>query len=1003
MAKINQVKLRQDADAAERAGRFDKAIDSLKQIVQENPRDWNTVNRIGDLFGKLNNPKAANEQYVKVARYFADDGFYLKAIAVWKKVLRNEPSLLDGHVSLGELYQKQGLVAEARQTFAFVYDEYVKRNKLREAGEVLRRMAEVDPADMKVRIRLAELYGREGNPDKAATEFVGIAEELVKKGLLAEALQLLEKALRSGQRSARLLTAAARVHLVQKDFAGAVSLLDEAQRAAPSDRDIALRLAEACVGARRGDQARAVLQALLDRDPGDQDARQQLIQVFLSEGRYDEAFDQALPIVDRLVERRQIDRGAALLQQIVQRNPTHVRSLAKLVELYRVSRNDLLVAQTYSLMVEAYLAEGRQDQAAAILEVLVQLEPTNEQHRTKLKWLRDQQESSGGFDVDLAHPAPLPPVVAAAPPPAPAQRGIELSGPLSSEDQEFIGEHLAEGRVFRKYGLGDKARDQFDAVLSRFPDNTDALQELSDLLREKGEYAAATQRLRVLAEVFRLKGDAARAARVDEEAAALGGPPIAAPDSAAPAALPAASPPAAKPASAPAPAVPALSGIVPAAFEPAALVAPSLAEAPVAAAKGQASADVGLEVDIDVEDTEESPAEELAFDLESPPDDADAHPQRFDESELGPPGGEIGGQFIDEDGPAAPADSGFDLSDAPSGVPPTEGSTAPFFEAPAAAAAAPPARLVVPSAASATPLSGVPIDLRRALDEIESFVALGFVEDAKGVLADVAPRFADHPALVQRLSELGLELPLAGPAQPAGDEFVLVEPPPAPDALGNALAALGPAAIDEPLQLSADFLDLTAQAPAATELAQLQPPATPEPAGGFDLSAELGDLFGAQPAVWEEDGTTQGTDLGDSSLADIFREFQKGVEKQLGKEDYETRYNLGIAYKEMGLVDEAIAEFQLAAKDDNRLLECASMLGICFLEKGMPKLAVKWFEKGLQAPGRSEDEYQALRYDLASAFEQAGDTARALELFTELYGQDAQFRDVAEKVRRLGR
>ena len=129
---------------------------------------------------------------------------------------------------------------------------------------------------------------------------------------------------------------------------------------------------------------------------------------------------------------------------------------------------------------------------------------------------------------------------------------------------------------------------------------------------------------------------------------------------------------------------------------------------------------------------------------------------------------------------------------------------------------------------------------------------------------------------------------------------------------------------------------------------------------------------------------------------------RRGVDKQLGKEDYETRYNLGIAYKEMGLVDEAIGEFQLAAKDERRLLECASMLGICFLEKGMPKLAVKWFEKGLSTPDRSEDEYQALRYDLASALEQAGENDRALELFTELHGQDASFRDVAEKLRQLG-
>jgi tetratricopeptide (TPR) repeat protein len=77
------------------------------------------------------------------------------------------------------------------------------------------------------------------------------------------------------------------------------------------------------------------------------------------------------------------------------------------------------------------------------------------------------------------------------------------------------------------------------------------------------------------------------------------------------------------------------------------------------------------------------------------------------------------------------------------------------------------------------------------------------------------------------------------------------------------------------------------------------------------------------------------------------------------------------------------------------------MLGICFLEKGMPKLAVKWFEKGLKAPGRSDEEYLGLRYDLAIAYEAEGDLDRAFALFTELYGQDATFRDVAGKVREL--
>jgi tetratricopeptide (TPR) repeat protein len=170
--------------------------------------------------------------------------------------------------------------------------------------------------------------------------------------------------------------------------------------------------------------------------------------------------------------------------------------------------------------------------------------------------------------------------------------------------------------------------------------------------------------------------------------------------------------------------------------------------------------------------------------------------------------------------------------------------------------------------------------------------------------------------------------------------------------------------------------------------------------GGFELGSELGGLFGTQAAVDDAPAVAE-TNLGDSSLADIFKEFKKGVDRQLGKEDYDTRYNLGIAYKEMGLLDEAIAEFQLAAKDENRLLECSSMLGICFMEKGMPKLAVKWFEKGLKVGGRSDEEYQGLRYDLGMAHDAAGERDKALQLFTELYGQDANFRDVAAKLREL--
>ena len=1017
MPKINQVKLKQDADAAEKAGRFDKAIDALKQIVQDNPRDWTTVNRIGDLYTKLNNTKAANEQYVKVARFLADDGFYLKAIALWKKVLRNDSSMLDGHMSLGDLYARQGLPAEAKQTFGFVYEEYKKRNKLREAGEVLRRMADVDPSDMKVRIGLADLYVRDGAGEKAAGEYAAIADELVKKGLLAEALQVLEKALRAVPNSPRLLSSAARVHLVQKDYARAAGRLELARRAAPADRDVALRLAEACLGARRGEDARRVLEELLKRDASDIEARQQLGQVCAAEGRFDEAFDHLLPAVDKLVERRQVDRGAALLQQVVQKNPSHIRSLAKLVELYRLSRNDALVAQTYSQMVEAYLAEGGIDPAASILEMLVQLEPHNEQHRTKLKWVREQQ-GKAGFEVDLQQPAApaAAPVSAAAPVPPPSSPAaaapppVELSGPLSAEDQEFIGEHLAEGRVFRKYGLGDKARDQFEAVLNRFPDNVEALQEVIDIHKEKGESDAAARRLRVLGQVLRLKGDKARAAAAEEEADRLASPPgagAAAPVPRAPAAAPVA----------PAPAPPVVPPRISAPVAPLAAPAP-IPPAPVAPPAPEARS-AAEEIDISIEEAHEEAESAVGDYIDLEPEAPAPEEQElasFDGDLDG--SGEISTPFIEEED-ATDSEIPFDLGE-PEPPPPV---------APPVAPAAPvvTSGLRVPTAAvPAAPSADVPGELVRALDEIESYVSMGFVDDAKGLVHEALGRFGEHPALVDRVAALGLEMPVPSaeapsafdelvPGEPEEDELLEVAPPDGLDEIPPPPAdepiAPRAASADEPLALGADFLDFgggSAAAPPSAPAESLPGPSRDEadetvpPTEGFDLESELGGLFSAQHAVAEEAPAPAGTDFGDAALADIFREFQKGVDRQLGKEDYETRYNLGIAYKEMGLVDEAIAEFQLAAKDEARLLECSSMLGICFVEKGMPKLAVKWFEKGLQAPGRSEDEYQALRYDLANALEQSGEVERARSLFQELYGQDAKFRDVADRVRQLG-
>ena len=123
--------------------------------------------------------------------------------------------------------------------------------------------------------------------------------------------------------------------------------------------------------------------------------------------------------------------------------------------------------------------------------------------------------------------------------------------------------------------------------------------------------------------------------------------------------------------------------------------------------------------------------------------------------------------------------------------------------------------------------------------------------------------------------------------------------------------------------------------------------------------------------------------------------------ENLSPEDYDTHFNLGIAYREMGLLDEAIGEFQLAAKDERFLVDSSSLLGICFLDKGLPELAVRSFRKGLKSPVISADATLGLLYDMGAAYLTLGDSEAAYKTFVEVYSRNSHYPDVSTRLREL--
>ena len=125
------------------------------------------------------------------------------------------------------------------------------------------------------------------------------------------------------------------------------------------------------------------------------------------------------------------------------------------------------------------------------------------------------------------------------------------------------------------------------------------------------------------------------------------------------------------------------------------------------------------------------------------------------------------------------------------------------------------------------------------------------------------------------------------------------------------------------------------------------------------------------------------------------------------EDDAEAHFSLGVAFWEMKLLDQAIREFQKAVDGPGKTLQPAnylqacSLLAACFMGKGMAPIAVKWYRRALETPYLDAGARLALLYDLGVAYERAGDLPRALEMFSEVYGQRIDFRDVAEKIRVL--
>src|SRR5216117_3799429 len=136
---------------------------------------------------------------------------------------------------------------------------------------------------------------------------------------------------------------------------------------------------------------------------------------------------------------------------------------------------------------------------------------------------------------------------------------------------------------------------------------------------------------------------------------------------------------------------------------------------------------------------------------------------------------------------------------------------------------------------------------------------------------------------------------------------------------------------------------------------------------------------------------------------EMLARFKQGIDENIDEGDFQSHYDLGVAFKEMGLLDEAIAELQKALRAPDGKLRSSEALGVCFVDKGAYVVAESILRRALDLPPSADQERLGVLYWLGRALEEQGKRVEARELYGRVFAVDIRFRDVAERSKALAK
>jgi tetratricopeptide (TPR) repeat protein len=1058
---FNKQKVLSAAEKFVQQGKLPSAITEYEKILKADPKDLTVMNTVGDLYARSGNNEKAVECFKSVGDAYASQGFTVKAIAMYKKLGKLKSSL-ESVLRLAELYTQQGLFNDARAQYLQVAEEFLRDGQLEQAVRIFQKTLEMDPENVAMRTRLAEVYIRLNKKKEAWDIFAAAAETLRNKGQLSAAEEILQRMLTLDPDNSQALLARGKNAFESGDLAGTTKYLEKVADL-DSHPDGLKTLLQAYLETGKLTQAAGLAEKLLAVH-GDVEAMLGYADALIAAGQFEDVLRVYQQHADRLLAASS-DKVLENLHSMIGHIRENTVALEMLLELLHKAGDNTHLTEVYELLAHGYVQGGELEKARDFYLKLTQLEPENQLHAKNYQHILEK----------LGAPAQVHLIT----PEEGAVMVDELEATAPFIDQRYeddvalsVRASLTDAELFISYNMPAKALGPLLSALPQAPRDLRINQKLAALYTRGARFTEAAVCCRTLESVYHDAGQPEEASRYAELAEKYEH------RASAPAVV------VAPPVSVQTPAADAVEAIE----IPELQVAADLAELPVAAEP------------VVAEPEQASPASGLFFHAPSAPAVA---------SPLEPAAPEVNHDVNIE--PLATKE--IDTSEEWEGA---------FLEEPASAPSQ--AEAVAEAPLQGAPAAADPQAVSEAIEEIRFYLSNGMKEEARaalGKLEELHPEpyvldgardeidAAHSPVAAAEITEATPEEITIEPAEtPITAEVDLPEVvvPEATTAEPIALSETPePEAVPQPspgvldefvsdleTSLGSDFLPQTT----AHEVPLPEPTPAPEPetveaaaavpaAHGADnlnefvseLEASLGDQFLPEapvvpmepqvrtelpgwpqappihqpeppplraaaaaasaspvtaPVVPEAEVPTgsptftyqhskmrplAGTPIpapgaepsAGIDLADMFGELKQELEEDASRaeEDPETHYNLGVAFREMGLLDEAIGELQKVCQSVeqghpfSQIMQTYTWLSQCFLDKGVPEAAVRWYEKALGLPGLDGEAYTALHYELASAYELVGNKPAALQHFTEVYGSNIDYRDVAERIKSL--